>query len=60
MEGSVAFESFGFYALLVLNRLNNQCRISETQAANERDREKDDKEKEQAGAALELRDRVAR
>jgi len=57
MESSVAFETIGFHALLILNRLRNERRIADANTANEGDREKHDEEEEHARAALELTNR---
>jgi hypothetical protein len=47
------FTSIGFQAQLILNRLRNERGIANAKAADDRDR----RESEQTGPAIELRDR---
>ena len=56
----MSFKSLSFHTQLVLNKLRCEQRIRDAQTADEGDREKHDKEKQQASSTLEFTDRLAR
>lgn len=56
----MSFKSLSFHTLLVLNKLRCEQSVRDAQTADDGDREKHDKEKQQAASTLELTDRLAR
>lgn len=54
METNVAFNTIGFYAALILNRLRAEREISEHKPANDNHRPEDGENRKDAGAKFKL------